>query len=218
MRKVKRALTGILAATMVMASVFTVSASNTDAGGSGGDGNDESGEVTTSVVSEAVKSAGATIAVAGSSVKTTIAGGYVAKGVDGVAITTPLADVRTSLGLKSGQTPYIMVYDLNPQKSYKAMDSINAAAEALGASVVTSLNVDLGARQNGQFVSLSGSEGSIGMVAGIPKESIDPTKTYSVVRVQLGGIITILDDLDTNPNTVTFEVQAGPAAYSIVAQ
>ena len=213
MRKIKRALTGILAATMVMASVFTVNAGS----GSGGSGaGDDGGSVESAEVAAITKSAGATISVAGSSVKTTIAGGYAAKNVEGVAIITPLADVRASLGLKSGQTPYIIVYDLNPQKSYKAMDSINAAAEALGASVVTSLNVDLGARQDGKFVSLS--DGSIGMVAGIPKASIDPTKTYSVVKVQLGGAVTVLDDLDTNPNTVTFEVAAGPAAYSIVAK
>lgn len=214
MRKIKRALTGILAATMVMASVFTVNAYGY--GGSGDGADDEDEIVESTEVDEVTKSEGATISVAGSSVKTTIAGGYAAKNVEGVAITTPLADVKASLGLKPGQTPYIIVYDLNPQKSYKAMDSINAAAEALGASVVTSLNVDLGARQDGKFVSLSG--GSIGMVAGIPKASIDPTKTYSVVKVQLGGAVTVLDDLDTNPNTVTFEVAAGPAAYSIVAK
>lgn len=215
MRKIKRALTGILAATMVMASVFTVNAGY-GYGGPGEGASDDDEIVESTEVDEVTKSEGATISVAGSSVKTTIAGGYAAKNVEGVAITTPLADVKASLGLKPGQTPYIIVYDLNPQKSYKAMDSINAAAEALGASVVTSLNVDLGARQDGKFVSLSG--GSIGMVAGIPKASIDPTKTYSVVKVQLGGAVTVLDDLDTNPNTVTFEVAAGPAAYSIVAK
>lgn len=216
MRKIKRALTGILAATMVMASVFTVNAGSGSGGSGAGDDGGSVESVESAEVAAITKSAGATISVAGSSVKTTIAGGYAAKNVEGVAIITPLADVKASLGLKSGQTPYIIVYDLNPQKSYKAMDSINAAAEALGASVVTSLNVDLGARQDGKFVSLSG--GSIGMVAGIPKASIDPTKTYSVVKVQLGGAVTVLDDLDTNPNTVTFEVAAGPAAYSIVAK
>ena len=216
MRKIKRALTGILAATMVMASVFTVCASGSGGEGDGSGGSDGYVEVTESVVDEVTKSAGATMSIAGSSVKTTIAGGYAAKGVEGVAITTPLANVKASLGLKSGQTPYIVVYDLNPQKSYKAMDSINAAAEALGANVVTSLNVDLGAKQNGKFVSLSG--GSVGMVAGIPKTAIDPTKTYSIIKVQLGGAVTVLEDLDTNPNTVTFEVAAGPAAYSIVAK
>ena len=96
------------------------------------------------------------------------------------------------------------------------MDSINAAAQALGANVITSLNVDLGAKKNGKFVSLK--EGSIGMVVGIPKAAVDPTKTYTMICVQPGGAITILEDQDADPNTITFELKAGPAAYSIVAK
>ena len=32
------------------------------------------------------------------------------------------------------------------------------------------------------------------------------------------GVITILDDLDTNPKTVTFDVKAGLGTYAIVAK
>lgn len=220
MRKMKKALMGIFAATMVMASALTAAATtgttNSGSGSSGSSSSGSSSSTVVEVVPESVQSAGAAIKVAGSSVKTTIAGGYAAKKVDGVAVTTSLADVKAALGLASNQTPYIIVYDTDAKKSNLAMASVNAAAEALGANVVTSINVELGAKQGGKFVALE--NGSIAMVVGIPKASIDETKTYSMVCVQPGGVTTILEDKDTNPKTVTFEVKAGLATYAIVAK
>ncbi len=219
MRKIKRALTGILAATMVMASVLTAAASDTGGTHTSDEGSSAEEYVPVAVVTEAQAAAreeGAAISVAGSSVRTTIAGAYVAKSVQGAAVVTPLANVRASLGLTNGQKPYVIMYDTDVAKSNLAMASINAAAEALGANVITSLNIELGARENGKFVSLS--NGSIGMVVGIPSSAIDPTKTYSMICVQPGGVISILEDQDANPNTITFELKAGLGTYSIVAQ
>lgn len=206
--KIKRILAATLAATMVMASALTVCASSTS-GGSG-----SSSSESTTVTPEEVKAANVAIKVAGSDVKTTIAGGYAAKKVEGVAVTTPMADVKANLGLKAGQTPYVMVYDTDAKKSHLAMDCVNAAAESIGASFVAAINVDLGAKENGKFVSLK--DGSIAMVVGIP--SVDETKTYSMVCVQPGGVVTILEDMDTNPKTVTFAVKAGLGTYAIVAK
>lgn len=205
--KMKRILAAVLAATMVMASAMTVCATTTS-GGSG-----SSSSESTTVTPEEVKAANVEIKVAGSGVKTTIAGGYAAKKVEGVAVTTPMADVKASLGLKSGQTPYVIVYDTDAKKSHLAMDCVNAAAESIGASFVAAINVDLGAKEKGKFVTLT--NGSVAMVVGIP--SVDETKTYSMVCVQPGGIVTILEDQDTNPKTVTFEVKAGLGTYAIVA-
>lgn len=209
--KIKKILAATLAATMVMASALTVCASTTGSGGAGSTGG--SGESTT-VTQEEIKSANVDIKVAGTNVKTTIAGGYAAKKVEGVAVKTPMNDVKASLGLKDGQTPYIIVYDTDPKKSDKAMACVNAAAESIGAQFVAAINVDLGAKEKGKFVSLS--DGSIAMVVGIPK--VDVTKTYSMVCVQPGGVVTILEDQDTNPKTVTFEVKAGLGTYAIVAK
>lgn len=206
--KMKRILAAVLAATMVMASALTVCASSND-GGSG-----SSASESTTVAPEEVKAANVEIKVAGSNVKTTIAGGYAANKVEGVAVTTPMADVKAKLSLKSGQTPYIIVYDTDAKKSHLAMDCVNAAAASIGAEFVAAINVDLGAKEKGKFVSLK--DGSIGMVVGVP--SADATKTYSMVCVQPGGIVTILDDMDTNPKTVTFEVKAGLGTYAIVAK
>lgn len=217
--KMKRILAATLAATMVMASALTVFASGTGGSGSGISGagsssSSGSSSQSVSVAVEAVKSANVAIKVAGSDVKTTIAGCYAAEKVEGVAVTTPLAEVKANLGLKAGQTPYVIIYDTDAKKSHLAMDCVNAAAESIGASFVAAINVDLGAKENGKFVTLT--NGSIAMVVGIP--SVDVTKTYSMVCVQPGGIVTILEDQDTNPNTVTFEVKAGLGTYAIVAK
>lgn len=212
--KMKRILAVVLATTMVMASALTVCATTTSTSGAGSTGSSSSSSESATVAPAEVKVANAVMEIAGSNVKTTIAGGYAAKKVEGVAIITPAADVKAKLGLKSGQTPYVMIYDTDAKKSHLAMDCVNAAAESIGAAFVAAINVDLGAIENGKFVSLK--DGSIAMVVGIPK--VDVTKTYSMVCVQPGGVVTILDDLDTDPKTVTFEVKAGLGTYAIVAK
>lgn len=204
--KLKKILAATLAATMVMSSAVTVSAGYYDSS--------DSGSETTPAD---VVTADTPVTVAGSAVKTTVAGAYAAKSVQGTAVITSLAEVKASLGLKDGQVPAITIYDTDPLKSSKAMDSINAAVDAMGAGaqVLTALNVDLGAKQDGKWVTLT--DGSVAMAAGLPAGA-DLTKTYSVVCVQPGGKITILEDQDTNPATVTFAVQAGIGTYALVAQ
>lgn len=206
--KLKKMLAATLAATMVMSSAITVSAYYDSS---------SSSESESSTAAEDVQVANAPVAVAGSTVKTSIAGAYAAKSVQGTAVVTPIAEVKASLGLKDGQVPAITIYDTDPLKSPKAMESINAAVNAMGAGaeVLTSLNVDLGAKENGKWVELK--DGSVAMATGLPKGA-DLTKTYSVICVQPGGIITILEDQDTNPATVTFAVQAGIGTYALVAQ
>lgn len=231
-KSVKKFLTVALVATMVMASTLTVAASGGSGGSSGsksssssssestseaagGSTYDGTGEASAPASSVPVYGANAAITVAGSVVRTTVAGAYDVKVLQGAAVTTPLADVIASLGLTGSQTPYIMVFDTDPKKSNLAMNCVNAAAESLGGQVVGAINVTLGAKENGRLVTLT--NGSAGMVVGLPKNA-DPSKTYCVVRVQPGGVITILNDVDSSPATVTFDVSAGIGTYGIVAQ
>ena len=236
--KMKKVFAAVLAATMVVSSGTTAlaagsgSAAPATRGSSAGAVTEETvtspvtgrsedaGSGTgSSAAAEAVratiKAAGAAINVAGSSVKTSIAGAYAAKGVQGVAVVDSLENVRASLGLKSGQTPYIMVFDTNAKRSPKAMECVDAAVNALGGEVVAALNVDLGAKEKGKFITLS--SGSAAMVVGLPK-GVDTSKSVSVVCVRPGGATTILEDKDANPNTVTFDVAAGLGTYAIVVK
>ena len=54
------------------------------------------------------------------------------------------------------------------------------------------------------------------MAVGLPKGA-DTTKTYSIICVQPGGVVTMLEDIDTNPKTVTFDVKAGLGTYALAA-
>ena len=221
MRSMKKVLAATLAATMVMASAFTVCAKTTTQ--SAGTGSESSSSSTTQESSAPAtyaesksKGANATIKVNGVTVKTSIAGVYAAESLNGVAVTTPEADLAAALGLTSGQKAAIIIYDTDQKKSTAAMVSVNAAIEALGgADLVSTLNIDLGAKQNGKWVTLS--NGSVALKAGLPKTA-DTTKTYSVICVQPGGATTILEDQDTAPATVTFAVQAGLGTYAIFAK
>lgn len=205
--KIKKILAATLAATMVMASALTVCAASTQSGG-------ESYAPQTQA-EKATVSANATVKVGGVEVKTSVAGVYAAEKVQGCAVKTDLATVKANLGLKAGQNPKIVVYDTDPKKSDKAMACVNAAAEAAGASVVATLNVDLGAVEKGKWVTLT--DGSVAMGVGLPKGA-DTTKTYVVICVQPGGETTILEDLDTDPKTVTFNVKAGLGTYALAAK
>jgi hypothetical protein len=209
--KLKKVLAATLAATMVLASVVTASAATTTGQSSG---SEESSSPAT-FAEEKSLDANAVISVAGSSVKTSIGGVYAAESVQGVAVITDLATVKANLGLTAGQTPVVIIYDTDVKKSTKAMDSINAAIAAIGGTYVTALNIDLGAKQDGKWVTLS--DGSVALSAGLPATA-DTSKTYSVVCVQPGGAITIIEDQDTNPKTITFAVQAGLGTYAIVAE
>lgn len=226
--KIKRLLAATLAATLMMATTLTAAASG-NSGGSSGSSDDEKKEETVVVVEEnngggysapaapsvPVVSSNAKMTVAGTAVTTTVAGAYDVKTVQGAAVTTPAADIRANLGLAAGQTPYIMAFDTNPKKSQLAVACVNAAAEALKGTTVATLNVDLYAKQNGKLITLS--KGGVGMVVGLPKNA-DTSKKYSIVCVQPGGVVTIFEDQDASPATVTFEVKAGLGTYGIVAR
>lgn len=214
--KLKKVLAATLAATMVLSSAMTVSASGYYSSSSSSTPVEEPAPASP-VSSEpaTVKGANAEIKVAGVNVKTSIAGAYAATSVQGTAVTTPMTDVRANLGLADGQKPAITVYDATAKNSPAAFASINAAAEALGGEVLTALNINLGAKEGGKWVALS--NGSIALATGLPKGA-DTTKTYCAICVQPGGEVTILEDQDTNPKTLTFEVKAGIGAYAIVAQ
>lgn len=239
-KSIKKLLTAALVATMLVGSTLSVCATGgkPGTGGDGGSSSDASeetaeetaeatvsevaaevvnGEETSAPVTPAVSfvSANGNVSVAGMAVKNTVAGAIKVDSVQGLAVTTPLAEVKASLGLTGSQTPFIIAFDTNAKKSNLAMDCVNAAAESLGGQVVTAINVTLGAKENGKLISLS--NGSAGMVVGLPK-NVDTSRTYSVVCVQPGGVVTILNDQDSNPATVTFAVKAGLGTYGIVAK
>lgn len=220
MKRMKKVLAAILAATMVMASAMTVCATESAQPGSGSSSSssttEETGSAIPAEVVAATKTENAVVKVGGKVVTTTVAGFYGAKTVEGCAFNVSPEAFKAALNLGNGMKPAVIIYDTDQKKSSAAMASVNAAIEALGGGkMVASLNIDLGARKGGKWVSLS--DGSVAMKAGLPAGA-DTTKTYVAICVQPGGATTILEDQDTNPATITFAVQAGLGTYAIVAK
>ncbi|MDE5804391.1 MAG: hypothetical protein K2I22_15910 [Lachnospiraceae bacterium] len=222
-RSMKKMMAAALVAALVMSPASMVHAadvSGNDVSGNGSSTGTPAAAVQTpapipTFEEKMSQTAQAPISVAGTEIKTSVAGVYGAMSVSGTAVSTSAEDVKTALALTEEQTPAIVIYDVDPKKSVNAMASIHAGAEATGTEIVACLHIELGARESGKWITLS--DGNVALVAGLPK-SADTSLTYLVLCVQEGGVITVLEDLDTNPDTVTFAVEAGLGAYAIVAK
>lgn len=210
-RIIKRMMTGVLAASLVMAPVMSVGATTTTVSGNAvGEtiASSTSGEVTT------VAEVPGTSTVAG--VQTTVAGVYLATSVNGSVVTTGTAAISSAYGLTGSEKPYAKFSNLDAKKSPLAKQAIDLAAASQGATVGPMLNVELGKMTAGKYSLLPSDGAAIRLSFGIPKNFAQADKTYAVVCVRAGGIVTILQDVDTNPDTVTFDTTGGAGAYAII--
>lgn len=173
---------------------------------------DTAAEVIT--IAEAVAAIPTTSSVG--SIQSAVSGAYCATSVDGVAVTTELASLVKGYGLASNEKPYAMVWDLDPKKSNLAQQVINLAAASQGAEVGPTLNIELGKKSGGKYSLLSSAGPAIRLSVGIPANFAQSGKTFAVVRVQSGGVVTILQDVDNDPSTVTFDTTGGAGAYAII--
>lgn len=205
-RIIKRMMTGVLAASLVMAPVMSVGATTTS-------GNTED-VVASATTTETVAEIPSTSTVAGA--KTTVTGVYLATSVDGSAITTGVAAIKEGYGLANNETPYAKFSNLDAKKSPLAKQAIDLAAASQGATVGPMLNVELGKMTAGKYSLLPSDGAAIRLSFGIPKNFAQADKTYAVVCVRAGGIVSILADVDSNPNTITFDTTGGAGAYAII--
>jgi len=191
--KFKKVLATTIAAAMVMASTMTVCAADQYPN---------------------LKRAKENVLVAGDAVMTNVAGDYSTENVRGVAVLTAFEDVKAELGLTANQRPVVVVYDAVQKATPDAIASLEGAEKDTGATEVASLYFELGAKENGKWLS-NVTDATVKVTAGLPKNA-DRTKTYSVIRIQDNGVVTVLDDLDNNDKTVTFEATSGVGIYGIV--
>lgn len=212
---IKRVLATTLAIALVAAPVVSANAS-TVSGTVSGDCSSAS-----TVAKKAAKSGGAssvaeiptTSSVAG--VTTSVSGVYLASKVNGTAITTPMANIAAGYGLASNEKGYAKFSNLDAQKSNLAMACINAAAASQNAEVGPCVNIELGKMTAGKYSLLPSTGAAIRIAIGVPANFANG-KTLAMVCVREGGVVTILPDLDTNPNTITFDTTGGAGAYAII--
>ncbi len=207
---IKKRLTGVLVAALVMAPVISVAAANSSETPSG-----------STVVEEVVAEAGGETAavperstVAG--VVTTTKGAYLATSVDGAAVTTSTEEIASGYGLSAGETPYVKLTNADPKKSHLAKAAIDLAAASQEAEVGPMLNLELGKMSGGKYSLLSSDGADVRITFGIPKDFAQADKTFAVVCVRAGGVVSILNDVDDNPDTVTFDTKGGAGTYAII--
>lgn len=221
----KRVLTCALAGALVVGSSISAAAYGGASSGGYGSSNSSSSKSKEEVVAEIVQETSGgevytvaevpnTSSVAG--VKSSLAGVYLATSVNGTAVTTPLATVAESYALAAGERPYVRVYNFDGKKSTAAQAVIDSAAAALGAAVGPVINFELGKVSGGQFTLLPSDGPAISVKLGIPKSFAQGDKTFAMICVRPGGAVTILEDMDTDPNTITFATTAGQGAYAII--
>lgn len=148
--------------------------------------------------------------------KSTVQGVYIATSVNGTAITSGLAGIASSYGLSSGEIPYARFSNMDVKKSNLAKAVIDNAAAAIGAAVGPCINIEIGKKAGGQFSLLSQDGEKITVKVGIPKSFAQDGKTFAVICVRPGGAVTVLQDTDSNPDTITFDTTGGQGAYAIV--
>ena len=208
----KRMMTGVLAAALVIAPTMSVSATTVT-----GSSTSTAEKVIASSTSEEVTTIAeipTTSTEAG--VKSNVAGTYLATSVNGTVVTTSQAAIAQGYGLTGAEKPYAKFMNMDAKKSYLAAAAIHAAAQAKGAVVGPMLNIELGKMSAGKYSLLPSEGAAIRLSLGIPKSFAQADAAYAVVCVRPGGVVTILEDVDTNPNTVTFDTTGGAGAYAMI--
>lgn len=203
---IKKSLATVLAACLVIGSTMTVCAAPSSSQASASSGGSGAAVVTTTP----------NLMINGVKAVSTVKGIYAAKSVQGAVVLTPLAELKAAYGLNAGQTPYIVMMDTDAKKSHRAMDSLNAAAAALGATMGPVVNINLGAMTAGKFAPLSADGADVAFTIGLPKNFVQADANYAVVCVRAGGATSVAYDCDTDPNTVTFNMKGGLGCYAVV--
>lgn len=209
-KSLKKVLATALALSLVMAPVMGVNASTDNNAPSEGSSTSVSAEVAATIPETS------TISVGGKYMTSTVKGAYMSKTIPGTVVATDKATLAAGYGLAPGEQPYVRVYDISEAKSPAAMASINAAAGAVGGTVVATVNVELGKLAGGKFSLLEQGGAPITMAFGIPKDAVKPGYAYAMICVRPGGVIEVLPDLDADPNTVTFSTTGGLGAYAMI--
>lgn len=165
----------------------------------------ESGGGSKSSSSTSAPSAASTssVKVGGQEVKTTVAGQYYAKNVNGVAVVTPKAEMSAALGLKNGEQAFAKIYT----SSYgpMAQASVKAAADIMGVPVGPVLDITVGKlAKDGKFTNVASSAAPVSFTVGVPANFAQAGNDYAVICVAPGGATVVLKDIDSDPNTVTF--------------
>lgn len=135
----------------------------------------------------------------GTTLVSTAAGLY--KSSIATAVTTPLATANAALGVATGEKAFVTVY--NSQCGPLAQACVDNAAAALGVTPGAALDLFAGKiGTDGKYTEVT--KAATPLTFSFEKPANIPAGyDVAIIRVQEGGIITILPDTDNDPSTVT---------------
>lgn len=194
----KKMLMVTLTASLLVTPVITAGAT------SNGSGNGSSSSSSSSSAAVAATPGTSEVVLSnGTVVKTTVAGSYSAKSVEGIAVATPAATVNAALGLAAGEKAYVTVADSNygPQ----AQACVENAAQAYGAEVYAVLDIFMGKVAGGKVESIPQAQGLVEFRTSTPKGvALKAGHEWAVICVMPGGKIMMLPNWSTDGNSVQF--------------
>ncbi len=210
MKLIKRILTVTLAGMLVVMPITAAAASTTDTSAPAATTTETAAEPASVVIPEASQ-----VVVGGKVIKSAIAGASSVRTFKGVAVKANDAAIVAAGGaIAKGERAYVKSYDVTAKTSPAVFASFNGCAQALGGKVLAAMNVDFGKLAGKKYSQLDPSV-QVPTTVGIPGK-IEAGKTYAIIKVLPGGATEVLADQDTDPNTVTFNIQGGLASYALV--
>ena len=143
--------------------------------------------------------------------KSTIPGVNLATTLNGFAVAAPVASIAS--GLDKGEDPFTKVYNFDAKKSTAAKSVIDTVAAGSGLTVGKTINFEMGTVKGGKYTP---AEVSGKITESVPVKLGAPGEYIGAIQVSENGKANILDDMDTNPNTVTVKVAPVRSVIALV--
>lgn len=173
---------------------------------------------TTSAPAVVTSRAGASVVVGSSRVTSTVGGIFTATSVTGTAITTPMANLASAIGLSSaelqaGTNVRSYICDNRDQASRASLQN---AAAAAGKTVAGFVNMDLYTiTKRGVVTKVTTASEPVTVAFGIPGRFVNANRNFSILVIDPTGKTVVMDDIDTDPRSITINTKVF-GAFSIV--
>lgn len=188
---------------MMTSSMVVFAESSMDGGGSSSSKHSSGGSSSSSSTKTPAPKTPSVVSVGGQTVKTTVDGVYSAPNVNGSAIITAKTDVNAAVGLAYGEAASVRITSSNYGPQARQCVADTAAALHVTAGPVVDINLGkIG--KSGKYVNVQKLNAPVVFTIGIPSSFASPGSTFYMINVRPGGEVALLQDMDSDPNTITF--------------
>ncbi len=142
--------------------------------------------------------------------KSSTAGINIATTLSGFAVAAPVASIAS--GLDKGEVPFTKVYNFDAKRSTAAKHVIDTVAAGAGLTVGKTINFEMGSMKGGQYTPAEAS----GKFAESVPVKLGAAGGYTGAIQVSANKVNILEDQDTNPNTVSINVAPVRSVIALV--